>query len=145
MELSELFQIIDKIGATDCQEAYVRYKDVVVSIRKSGAAPSFAALAAEKAEPAPPAAVPLPDRADEEASHIVSPVAGVYYEAPEPEAAPFISVGESFRRGQVLCIIESMKLMNEICAPEDGVLIGKLAVNGAMVESGQPIFRYRSL
>lgn len=144
MELSELFQIIDKIGATDCQEAYIQYKGAVVSIRKSGAVSPSAALTAEKAAPEPPADVPLPDRRDAEASHITSPVAGVFYEAPEPEAAPFVSVGEIFRRGQVLCIIESMKLMNEICAPEDGVLTGKLAVNGAMVESGQPIFRYKS-
>lgn len=74
---------------------------------------------------------------------IVSPMVGVYYSSPAENAEPFVSVGSRVKKGDVLCIIEAMKLMNEITAEADGIIEEALAVNGAVVEFGQPLFRMR--
>ena len=77
------------------------------------------------------------------ADEVVSPMVGMFYTAPAENAAPFVQVGDYVHRGDVLCIIEAMKLMNEIVAEEDGVITQILAANGAVVEFGQPLFRMR--
>jgi len=66
---------------------------------------------------------------------------GTLYLAPSPEAKPYVSAGDSVKKGDVLCIIEAMKLMNEITAEQDGVIEEVLAANGQLVEFGQPLFR----
>jgi acetyl-CoA carboxylase biotin carboxyl carrier protein len=73
--------------------------------------------------------------------HVVrSPMVGTLYRAPSPEAPPYVEVGSRVRRGQTLCILEAMKLMNEIEAEVDGVVRAVLAENGEPVEYGQPLF-----
>ena len=72
-----------------------------------------------------------------------SPLVGVFYAAPAENAEPYVSVGESVKKGQVLCIIEAMKLMNEITAEEDGVILEIAAANGQIVEYGSELFRMR--
>ncbi len=74
---------------------------------------------------------------------VKSPLVGVFYAAPAENAEPYVSVGESVKKGQVLCIIEAMKLMNEITAEEDGVILEITAANGQMVEYGSELFRMR--
>ena len=74
---------------------------------------------------------------------VKSPIVGTYYEAPSPGAPPFVKVGDTVQVGQVLCIIESMKLMNEIEAEISGVLVTKLAKNGQPVEYGEALFTIR--
>jgi len=87
-------------------------------------------------EPPPPA---MP-----EDLHIVkSPIVGTFYEAPAPGAPPFLKVGDIVEAGQVLCIIEAMKLMNEIESDVAGEIIQKLVVNNQAVEYGQPLFAIR--
>jgi len=71
---------------------------------------------------------------------VTSPMVGVFYAAPGPEAAPYVSVGDEVKKGQVLCIVEAMKLMNEIESEYSGRIIRVLAENGQMVEYGQPLF-----
>jgi acetyl-CoA carboxylase biotin carboxyl carrier protein len=89
-------------------------------------------------EAAPPAAAPVEDL------HVVkSPIVGTFYAAPSPEAAAFVKVGEAVREGQVLCIVEAMKLMNEIEADASGEVVQVLAENGQPVEYGQPLFSIR--
>ena len=68
------------------------------------------------------------------------PLVGVFYAAPSPEDAPFVSVGSTVKKGDVLCIVEAMKLMNEITAEQDGVITKICAENGQVVEYGQPLF-----
>lgn len=70
-----------------------------------------------------------------------SPMVGVFYAAPAENAAPFVSVGDRVKKGDTLCIIEAMKLMNEITAEADGVIAEVCAVNGKMVEYGSVLFR----
>ena len=74
---------------------------------------------------------------------VKSPMVGVFYEAPSPEAEPFVQEGQEVKKGQVLCIIEAMKLMNEITAEQDGVVTRVCAKNGDIVEFGQPLLYIR--
>ncbi|MGN0462704.1 MAG: acetyl-CoA carboxylase biotin carboxyl carrier protein [Ruminococcus sp.] len=71
---------------------------------------------------------------------IDAPMVGVFYQAPSPDAEPFVKVGQSVKKGDTVCIIEAMKLMNEIQAEEDGVITEVLAKNGDIIEFGQPLF-----
>ena len=85
-----------------------------------------------------------PTRKEEEQDIIVkSPIVGTYYDAPAPGAAPFVRVGDRVEPNQVLCIIESMKLMNEIEAEVAGTLLAKLVENGRPVEYGESLFTIR--
>ena len=72
---------------------------------------------------------------------VTAPMVGVFYEAPSPEAQPYVQVGSQVKKGDVLCIIEAMKLMNEITAEEDGEIIDICAANGSVVEYGQILFK----
>ena len=101
----------------------------------SGAA---AASAAGAREPAPKPAPPK-----EELHVIKSPIVGTFYSAPSPEAPAFVKVGDNIQSGQVVCIVEAMKLMNEIEADMGGEVVGVLAENGQPVEYGQSLFALR--
>lgn len=98
------------------------------------AAPAAAAPAAPagSSEPAP--------TAGGNATDVKSPMVGTYYGAPEPGAKPYVSVGQQVKQGQVLCIIEAMKIMNEIEADTAGTITRILCDNGQAVEFGQPLF-----
>ena len=76
---------------------------------------------------------------------VKSPIVGTYYESPSPDAPPFVRVGERVQPGKVLCIIESMKLMNEIEAETSGIIESKLVVNGQPVEYGEALFAVRTV
>ena len=103
-------------------------------------APSPATAAASSAAPAAPA----PAAAPKEELHVVkSPIVGTFYLAPGPDAPPFCKVGDTIQAGQVVCIVEAMKLMNEIEADMAGEIVGVLAENGQPVEYGQSLFAIR--
>jgi acetyl-CoA carboxylase biotin carboxyl carrier protein len=106
------------------------------------AAPEAGAQSATPATPAlpsPGAAAPL----DADLYIVKSPIVGTYYEAPSPGTPPFVKVGDAVKEGQVLCIIEAMKLMNEIEAEVSGVIAKMLVANGSPVEYGMPLFGIR--
>jgi acetyl-CoA carboxylase biotin carboxyl carrier protein len=84
---------------------------------------------------------PAAEKAPETAALITSPFVGTFYRSPSPEAAVFVEVGQTIRKGQVVCIVEAMKLMNEIESDLDGKVLDVLVKNGAHVEYGQPLFR----
>ena len=123
--------------------------------RDRDALPVAATAVAPAAEPAPARAVVPPPSAAVAASaeppaapaadrHVVtSPIVGTFYAAPSPDAAPFVRVGDRVRKGQVLCIVEAMKLMNEIEADVDGVVLEILPRNAQPVEFGEPLFALR--
>ena len=83
------------------------------------------------------APAPQPKTADKT---IDAPMVGVFYQAPSPDAEPFVKFGQSVKKGDTVCIIEAMKLMNEIQAEQDGVITEVLAKNGDIIEFGQPLF-----
>ncbi len=91
---------------------------------------------------APPAeAAPRPEKAKAHFLEVKSPMVGTYYSAPEPGAKPYLAVGDRISKGQILCIIEAMKIMNEIESEFDGVVKEILAQNSHPVEYGQVLFR----
>ena len=92
---------------------------------------------------APPAAVAAPAAAADDAHLVKSPIVGTFYRAAAPDAKPFVSPGDRVSKGQVLCIVEAMKLMNEIESDCDGEILEALVANGQPVEYGEPLFRIR--
>ena len=82
----------------------------------------------------------MPLRLADTGKTINAPIVGVFYAAPAPDAEPYVSVGKRVKKGDVVCIIEAMKCMNEIQAEEDGEITAVLANNGELVEYGQPLF-----
>jgi acetyl-CoA carboxylase biotin carboxyl carrier protein len=115
----------------------------VVPAAPVDAPPAHVAQAhAPAAAPAPAAAAP---EADENAGlHIVkSPIVGTFYESPSPGAQAFVKTGDEVENGQVLCIVEAMKLMNEIESDAAGEIVRRLVANGQPVEYGQPLFAIR--
>ena len=110
----------------------------------SAAAPSHAAAPAVAA-PASAESAASPAAAVEEALHEVkSPIVGTFYESPSPGAPPFVKVGDQVEAGQVLCIVEAMKLMNEIESDVAGEVVKRVAASGQPVEYGQPLFAIRA-
>ncbi len=91
--------------------------------------------------PSPPSREARPEEGREEEHLIRSPLVGTFWRRPEPDAPPFVEVGDRVEEGQVLCIIESMKVMNEIRSDRSGVIREILVEDGAPVEYGQPLFR----
>ena len=112
------------------------------AVQTSTQAQSPASQSAASAVSGAPSASEHQAAPQEDASKIVtSPMIGMFYVAPEENADPFVSVGDTVAQGDVLCIIEAMKLMNEITADIEGEIAEVLATNGSVVEFGQPLFR----
>ena len=152
MTIKEIKEILELFNSTDVAEMEVQRGDNKVRLRRASAEvnqvvmPMAAPVAAAAPAPAPaaPAAAtlapaPAPAPADNTAL-VRSPIVGTYYDAPSPGAPPFVKVGDTVEQGQVLCIIESMKLMNEIEAEVAGTIVAKLMENGRPVEYGEALF-----
>jgi acetyl-CoA carboxylase biotin carboxyl carrier protein len=111
-------------------------------VERGGVAP--AAVLSAAPGPAPGLSLmpaPAAEKPADNAAMITSPFVGTFYRSPSPEAAVFVEVGQTIRKGQVVCIVEAMKLMNEIESDLDGKVLDVLVKNGAHVEYGQPLFR----
>jgi acetyl-CoA carboxylase biotin carboxyl carrier protein len=160
MNQKELKELIEFLIEKDIAEFELERGDVKVRIKRAGehtivhshGEPRFYAVpAAPGAVPelggAPVAAAPVAAPAapaPEEGLHMVkSPIVGTFYEAPSPGAPPFVKPGDSVEVGQVLCIVEAMKLLNEIESDFAGEIVKKLAVNGQPIEYGQELFVIR--
>ena len=148
MDLRKLKTLIDLVSESGVAELEITEGEDHVRIVNRptvSAAPVVQAPAAvPQAAPAPaaaPAAAPAPaqDAAQAALPTITSPMVGTFYRAPSPGAAPFIEVGDTVKKGQVIGIIEAMKLLNEVEADKDGVVQAFAAENGQPVEYGQPL------
>ena len=173
MTVDEIRELINLAAETGIAELEVQRGDARVRIRRAGfanpqeivlASPAYAAAGPVAAVPiaAPPVPVasapaPIPaiestqQREDAKATPdanitlVKSPIVGTFYESPSPGASSFVSVGDRVQPGKVLCIIESMKLMNEIEAECSGVIERKLVLNGQPVEYGEALFAIRTV
>jgi acetyl-CoA carboxylase biotin carboxyl carrier protein len=159
MNQKELKELIEFLIEKDITEFELERGDVKVRIKRGAdarlAAPPetrFVQVAAPAAPPpveyaaAPPAPPPAPAKAEAEESglhEVKSPIVGTFYESPSPGAPPFVRTGDVVQEGQVLCIIEAMKLMNEIEADVSGEIVKRLVNNAQPVEYGQPLFLVR--
>ena len=134
LDLKALQQMADWLDASTMEEAEIETGGVRLRLKKPGS--GMMMTAAPVASPsAPTAAVP-----DVTANAFLSPMVGTFYRAVGPDAAPFVSEGDTVKTGQTLCIIEAMKTMNPIAADKDGVVRKVLATNAQAVEFGQPLF-----
>ena len=145
-KLKTLIDLVSESGVAELEitegEDHVRIVNrPTVSAAPVVQAPAAVTVAAvPQAAPAPaaaPAAAPAP--AQDALPTITSPMVGTFYRAPSPGAAPFIEVGDTVKKGQVIGIIEAMKLLNEVEADKDGVVQAFAAENGQPVEYGQPL------
>ena len=139
-EIKELMALLENSSLSALE---VQQDDVKVRLEKPAvtvAAPVAVPAPAPVAAPAPaaaPAAAPAPADAGKASN---APIVGVFFAAPSPDSEPYVSVGKRVKKGDVVCIIEAMKCMNEIQAEEDGEITAVLATNGELVEYGQPLF-----
>lgn len=152
MDLRKIKTLIDLVSESGVAELEITEGDDHVKIvNRSAQAAAPAAVsplpqviaAAPVAAPAPaaPAVAPAaPSVPDEERQTINSPTVGTFYRAPSPGAKPFVDVGQKVKAGDTVCVIEAMKLLNEIEAEMDGVIREVLVENGTPVEYGQPLF-----
>ncbi len=149
MDLRKLKTLIDLVSDSNVSELEITEAEGKVRIVKSGpvayAAPVAAAPVAMAAPaPAPVAAAPTPAVAAEPAAapgHVVkSPMVGTFYRSASPGAKAFVEVGDAIKEGDTVCIVEAMKILNEIEADKTGTITKVLCDNGQPVEYGQPLF-----
>ena len=146
MDLRKLKKLIDLVEESGIAEIEVTEGEEKVRITRSLAAPqpvyaAAPAMAAAPAPAAPVAAAGVPAAPARDLSKAqTSPMVGTFYRAPGPNAPVFVEVGQSVNAGDTLCIIEAMKLMNEIEAERSGVVKEILVENGQPVEFGEPLF-----
>ena len=144
MNLKEIKEILELLKGSDVSELEVVRGENVLKVRRgpSGEVRQAAAV------PAPPPLAPAgePSRAETapapktNVKEIVSPIVGTFYRAPAPDASPFVEVGTRVTKGQVLCIVEAMKIMNQIESDAGGTVAAVLVENGQPVAYGQPLF-----
>jgi acetyl-CoA carboxylase biotin carboxyl carrier protein len=154
MNLDEIKQILEMMREHELAEFELERDDFKLRLRKNAtgqwtaqmpqmnfvAAP--AAAAPSTPAPASPVGEPVLTAVDEDIdlTIIKSPIVGTFYRAPEPGASAFVELGQPVRKGQVICIIEAMKLMNEITADSDGELVKAYVENGQAVQYGERLF-----
>ena len=163
MNQKEIKELIELLVEKDVAEFEMERGDVKIHIKRGGlghhapqvvqvaaaapvvapvSAPPPASVATEAVKPA--AATASTEAADEASLHVVkSPIVGTFYESASPGSPPFVAKGDSVKEGQVLCIIEAMKLMNEIEADATGQIVKQFVNNGSPVEYGIPLFGIR--
>jgi acetyl-CoA carboxylase biotin carboxyl carrier protein len=148
-EIKELLQIFNESGVGELE---VQRGEDRLRIKRAGSNKEYIVAPAPQPQPvaATPAAptvtataAPAARALENDGMLVKSPIVGTYYDSPSPEAPPFVKVGDSVEPGQVLCIIESMKLMNEIEAETGGMIAAKLVENGRPVEYGEALFSIR--
>jgi acetyl-CoA carboxylase biotin carboxyl carrier protein len=143
LDLGRLREVAEIATEFDLAEIEIDACGGLRVVRRATSAP----LPAAAPLPLPPPLAPLAALGEKAAKPaevgalLTSPFVGTFYRAPAPEAPPFVDVGQTVRKGQVVCIVEAMKLMNEIESEVDGKILEILAKNAEHVEYGQPLFR----
>ena len=146
MDLRKLKKLIDLVQESGIAELEITEGEEKVKIVKGGAVtmtaiPQVAVAAAPAlAAPAATAAAPAEPEPGQEGHVVKAPMVGTFYRSPSPDAKAFVEVGQAVKEGDTICIIEAMKLMNEIEADASGVVKAILVENGQPVEYGQPLF-----
>ena len=141
MDLNEIKALMDRFDTSACTVLELEEGNLRLRLEK-GTAPVSVAPEIQAAPAAPGAAAPQPAPA-EEGQTLNAPLVGTFYAAPTPDQPPFVQVGDRVKKGQTLCIVEAMKLMNEIVAETDGQIVEICAQNGQVVDFGCPLFRIK--
>ena len=162
MDFSDIERILELVRQHDLSEFELEKEGLKVRVRKTAAAPALPVVhavpvvpqpnpaplpAATHGAPAPaPAAPPVPVDVDDsvELAVVKSPIVGTFYRSPEPGAPSFVEIGERVKKDQVLCIIEAMKLMNEITSEYEGEIVSAYVENGKPVQYGERLFAIKT-
>lgn len=148
MDIRKIKKLIDLIDETGVAEIEIREGEEAVRISRYGKQPPIHYAHPAPSEPAPaalqvaapPAVAAEPEKPTINGQTINSPMVGTFYSSPSPGAKSFVEVGQSVKVGDILCIIEAMKMFNQILSEHDGVIKARLSENGQPVEFGQPLF-----
>ena len=147
MNLKELKEIIDIVTSKDSiEELELEKSGLRLRIRRassSGPTVSVTAPAPALSMSAPMPQAPAAQETEEELYYVKSPIVGTFYKASSPTSEPFVSIGDFVEKGSVICIIEAMKLMNEIESDVAGEIVSTLVENGQPVEYGEKLFAIR--
>ena len=149
MDIKEIKRLVDLMVGADLSELDITEGENIIHLRRGGAvvtttaAPMGFPMAAQVAPTAPVAAAPAAVPASENLVEIRSPMVGTFYAAPSPDSDPFAQVGAAVSADSVVCIIEAMKVMNEIKAECHGTIVEICVKNAHPVEYGQVLFRVR--
>jgi len=143
IDFESLRQLLALMSEHDLAELEIEQEDMAVRLRKSGAAAPAAAPVAAAGAAAPAGGAAAPAAKEEKLPTINSPMVGTFYTSPSPEAAPLVKVGDHVAEDTVVCIIEAMKVFNEIRAEMGGTVEKVLVKNAQAVEFGQPLFVVR--
>lgn len=144
MDLNVIKKLVKLVESSEIEELEVQDEGFQVRVCKSrpgsASVPQTIVQAPPPAQPAAPAAESAAPSGTAQATEILSPMVGTFYRAPAPDADAFVKEGDTIQTGQVLCIVEAMKLMNEIEAEISGRILKILVENGQPVEFNQPLF-----
>lgn len=164
IDLEQIRELLSVVSSTDVTELTIEFGDQRITVKKSpplaldagpkpiatkshiemervsAQAPAAVAVAPAPVQAAPVAPAPEPEKVSNGYIEITSPMVGTFYRSPSPDSPPYISVGDHVREGQTVCIIEAMKLMNDMPSEVTGKVIKILVDNGTTVEYGQPLF-----
>ncbi len=148
--LDELLDAVDRLAASGFHQADLRFGGVRLRVSRGPSVPVRSVEAApppvppvEAAPPPPSAPAAAPAEADDALLTVSSPMVGTFYRRPRPDADAFVEVGDRVKKGQVLCIIEAMKLMNNIEAEAAGEVVEVLPEDASPVQFGDPLFLVR--
>ena len=139
MTNQEIFELMARFDQSGITTFKLNTKDFTLGLGKGGSA---AVPAAPVGAPAPAAAALAP-AAQPDGPCITAPLVGTFYAASAPDAEPFVKVGDKVKKGQTVCLMEAMKMMNEVHAPCDCTIEAILQEDGALVSFGDPLIRYR--
>ncbi|MFP4472269.1 MAG: acetyl-CoA carboxylase biotin carboxyl carrier protein [Candidatus Omnitrophota bacterium] len=145
MNFKEIKEIVKLMNDNELTEIEVEREGSKLTLKKGGSQPAQVAAAPQPAPQAAPQAAPAvqvegPVKSAPSGVEITSPMVGTFYRASSPESPPFVEVGQNVDVGQVVCIVEAMKLMNEIKSDVKGKVVEITANNAEPVEFGQPLF-----
>ena len=141
MDLKDVYELLDKFDGSACCEMELNLNGMQLSLKKYSSIAVPSGLNNVVAGNTQTQAEQVTDNASAgDAIQIKAPLVGTFYQAPGPDEQPYVKVGQQVKKGDVVGIIEAMKLMNEVVAPQDGVILSIDATDGNMVQYGQVIF-----
>ena len=140
MDIQKIDQILNLIEKTSFIEVEVEQDGLRIRARKGASSSSSVKAEAKPAVEVQTVCKSAPDEKNEKRVVTRSPLVGTFYRAPSPNAPPFVEVGDLVKKGQVLCIVEAMKLMNEVESEVEGKIISIYVENAQPVEYGEPLF-----
>ena len=140
MNREEIYEIIERFETSDLSSLSIKDRDFSIEMVRGSKQSVTISQKSETAEPQEPVMKAIPVHSVSKLTQVKAPLVGTYYAAPDPESSPFVEIGQQVVKGQTLCIIESMKMLNELKSPVSGKIAGIYGSNGELAEFDQLLF-----